>query len=77
MLGLGFFPQRKVGGVVFLLLAVKFTCGVEYIVQVAAGKYAVVVVFIVFVYVKVDAALALVCVAVVQNLLYKFYLWIG
>ena len=31
-------------------------------------------VFVVFVHVKVDAALALVCIAVVQNLLYQFNL---
>jgi hypothetical protein len=37
MLGLGFLPESKIGRVVFLLLTVKLTGSVEYVIQVTAG----------------------------------------
>ena len=45
-------------------LAVQFAGGVQYIIQVTSGQFAVMMVFVVFGYIKVNGAFAFVSVAV-------------
>ena len=57
-----------------LVLTVELARGVEHILQVAARKLAVMVVFVILCHVEVHRALALVGIAVGQDFLYQLYL---
>ena len=48
MFGLCTFPQSEIGRITLLALTVQFAGGVQHIVQVAAGQFAVMMVFVVF-----------------------------
>ena len=74
MLRLCILPQGEVGGVALLVLSVQLTGSVQYVVQVAAGQLAVVVVVVVLGHVEVDGTLAFVGISVLQYLLYQFNL---
>ena len=53
MLGLRFLPKGKVGGIALFALSVQFTGRIQYIVQIAAGKPSVMVVFVVLGYIEI------------------------
>ena len=60
MFGLGAFPQSEVGWIMLFFLSVQFAGRIEYIIQIASRKYAVMMVFVVFRYIEVHRALAFV-----------------
>ena len=64
MFGLGALPQCKVSGIMLFFLAVQFAGGIQYIIQVTSGQFAVMMVFVVFGYIKVNGAFAFVSLAV-------------
>src|SRR5574344_743007 len=72
---LSLFPKGEISRVMFLVLTVQCTCGIQHIIQVAARQLTVIVSFIVLVYIKIDRALTLVCVAVGQYLFYQLNLF--
>ena len=72
---LRFFPEGEVGGITFFALSVEVAGGIQYVVEVAAGEFAVMIVLIIFSYVKVDGTFAFVSVSGVQNLLYELDLF--
>ena len=74
MLRLGLLPQGEVGLVTLFSHAVKLAAGILHVVKVAAGEYAVTVVFVVFRRVEVYASVALVGIAVVKDLLHQLLL---
>ena len=74
MFGLRTFPQSKIGGIAFLALAVELACGIEYLIEVTARQYTIVVRLVILCHIEIYRALALVCKAIVHNLLHKLYL---
>ena len=74
MLRLGLLPQCEVGLVALLSHSVKLPAGVFHVVKVAAGEYSVVVFFVVFRRIEIDASVALIRETVVKYLLYKLFL---
>ena len=56
-------------------LSVQFAGGVQYIIQVPAGKFAVMMVFIVFGHIEVNGAFTFVSISVLHDFLYQFYLF--
>ncbi len=69
-----FFPQREVGGIVFLLLSVKGAGGREQFVDISARELAVTVVAVVFGHIEVDRAVRYVGISALEYLLDIFYL---
>ena len=69
MLRLGAFPKGEVDGVMLLVLPVQRTGRIQHILDIATREDAVFMIFIIFLYVEIDGALAFVSVAVIQNLL--------
>ena len=74
MFGLRTFPEGEVGRVMLFALSVQLAGGVEHIVQIAAGEFAVMVVFIVFGHVEVDGTFTLVGISVLHDFLHECYL---
>ena len=72
MLGLRFLPKGKVGGIALFALSVQFTGRIQYIVQIAAGKPSVMVVFVVLGYIEIYGTFAFISVTGIENLLYQF-----
>ena len=66
------FPEGEVDGVMFLVLAVQRTGRVQHILDITARKDTVIMIFVVFLYVKINGAFAFVSISVVKNLLYQF-----
>ena len=73
MLRLGAFPKGEVDGVMLLVLPVQRTGRIQHILDIATREDAVFMIFIIFLYVEIDGALAFVSVAVIQNLLCLLY----
>ena len=69
MLRLGAFPKGEVDGVMLLVLPVQRTGRIQHILDIATREDAVFMIFIIFLNVEIDGALAFVSVAVIQNLL--------
>ena len=69
-----FLPQREIVAAAFVALSVQLTGVGDHLIDGAAGKDAVVVVLIIFLYVKIDRAVAYIGIAGVQDLLHEFYL---
>ena len=69
MLRLGAFPKGEVDGVMLLVLPVQRAGRIQHILDIATREDAVFMIFIIFLYVEIDGALAFVSVAVIQNLL--------
>ena len=74
VLGRGALPQREVGLALLLVGAGELTALVDDVGEVAARQYAVFVVLVVFLYVEIHGAVALVGVAVLENLLHELLL---
>ena len=74
VLGRGFLPQGEVGLVVLLAHTVELAALVDDVVEVAVREHAVVVVVVVLLDVEVDAAVALIGVAVVHDFLHELLL---
>ena len=55
-------------------LSVQFAGGVQYVIQIAAGEFSVMVILIVFLYVKVDRAFTDISIAILQDLFHQLYL---
>ena len=73
--GSGFFPQREVGRIVFLLLTVESSCCGEQFVDIAARQLAVVEITVVFGHIEIYRTMAFVCIAAVKYFLDIFYLF--
>ena len=74
MLRLCFLPKGEVGRIMFLALSIEVTGGIQYIVQVASGEFTVMIIFIVFGYIKVDGTFAFVSIAGFQDFANQFNL---
>ena len=74
MFGLSLLPQGKVGLVALLSHTLERTAGVEDVLEVASRQHAIAVVAVVGLDVEVHAAVALIGVAVVDDLLDEFFL---
>jgi len=48
-------------------LSIQFAGGVQYVIQIAAGEFSVMVILIVFLYVKVDRAFTDISIAILQD----------
>ena len=75
MFGLCTFPQGEIGRIGLLALTVQLAGGVQHIVQVAAGQFAVMMVFVVFCYIEINGTFTFISIAVFQNFFYQFYLF--
>ncbi len=74
VLGLRFLPQSEVHLVAFLVNAIKGAAVVYHVLKVASAELAVLVVAVIFLHVEVDAAVALVGIAVVEDFLHQLFL---
>ena len=74
VLGQSLLPDGEVHLVVFLAHSVELAAGVDNVVEVAAREYAVLMVLVVFHHIEVHGAVALVGIAVVENLLHELLL---
>ena len=74
MFRLCFLPEGKVGRITLFALSVEVTGGIQYIVQIASGEFTVMIIFIVFGYIKVDGTFAFVGIAGFQDFAYQFNL---
>ena len=74
VLGLSCFPQGKVGLVLLLAYTGQLTACILDILQIAPRENSVFVVLIVFLYVEIYAAVTLVGITVLQNLVHQFLL---
>ena len=68
MFRLRLFPEGEIGGITLFTLSVKVAGGVQYIIQIAAGKMSEVMILVILGYVEVNRAFAFVSVSGVQNL---------
>ena len=75
MFGLCTFPQSEIGRITLLALTVQFAGGVQHIVQVTAGQFAVMMVFVVFCYIEINGTFTFISIAVFQNFFYQLYLF--
>ena len=71
MFGLCTFPQGEIGRIALLALTVQLAGGVQHIVQVAAGQFAVMMVFVVFCYIEINGTFTFISIAVFQNFFYQ------
>ena len=74
MLRLRLFPQGEIVWCVLVALSVKTAGPFLGILKVASGKHSVMIVFVVFFYVKINASIALVCISGIENALHGLYL---
>ena len=74
VLGLCLLPQGEVGLVALLAHPVEFAAGILHVVEVASAQSAIVVVAVIFLHVEIDAAVALVGISGIENLLHELFL---
>ena len=70
-----FLPEGEIGRIAFFALSVEVAGCIQYVVEVATGKFSVVIILVIFGYVEVNRAFAFVSVSGVQNLLYQLNLF--
>jgi len=75
MFRLRLFPEGEIGGITLFTLSVKVAGGVQYIIQIASGKFSVVMILVIFGYIEIDGAFTFVSISGVQNLLYQLDLF--
>ncbi len=74
MLRFGFDPQGKIKLAALFILSVKFTRIGNQVVQVTAGKFAIRVFAGIFLYIKINRSINLVCKTIIQDGFYHRYL---
>ena len=70
-----FFPECKIHRTAFLTLSVKVARSFEQFVDIPPGKYAVMVVFVVFFHIEIHRTIALISISGIQNFFNKLYLF--
>ena len=74
MLGRSLLPQSKINLVALLSHSVKFATVVDDVIKIASGKYAILMILVVFLYVEIHRTVALVGITICHNLFHKFFL---
>ena len=74
MFWLSFFPEGEIDLVVFLAHSVEFAAVVYHVVEVSVREDAILMVFVIFLYVEIHASVAFVGISVVDDFLHELFL---